>query len=562
MAKAKKQPPPVTELESAEQRLEKGNRLDRTLEVVAPQWALKRREARARLALDYRIRDRAEARVMRRRGRGGDQASAGGYPQTGSGRTRPSPRGMAGSADKALNHTARKNLRNDLRYLDRYNSIFEALLNRMADNVVASGFNFQAQTDDSGLNRAVEDRHGDWAGGECDVTGRMPLWMMCRTLLRAICTDGDVLFLQMYEGSLQAIEADRVNGKKISDNGITKDGVGRPQKYWVANYHKSGTINYSTAEEHEADKCHFVAYWKRFSQGRGVPAMATTIEHVERIDDYIEAVLIAAQSGACQAGVATTEGGAADGYRQSKAETAAGNVNETDGTGIRTQEIMPGRIIWLKPGEDFKGFTPTQPHDQFAPFLRAMLRIAGNVLGMPLELAAMDFSQTNYSSARAALLQAYRSFRVWQQLLQDKFLKPVMLWRMKAWAQEEGWKAPRGKRAEKGWRRVKLEGDKELWIPRIRYIPPGWEWVDPDKEVKANKNAAAAGMRTLADIAADLGRDVTELIDQRAREIGAAQKVAEKLGDDVTWRDVIPAREAEEAEMPELPEPSTPPAKE
>jgi len=61
-----------------------------------------------------------------------------------------------------------------------------------------------------------------------------------------------------------------------------------------------------------------------------------------------------------------------------------------------------------------------------------MLNVLRNIaagLNIPYELLAMDFSRTNYSSARAALLEAWRYFQGRRRWLQDYWLTPIYeLW--------------------------------------------------------------------------------------------------------------------------------------
>ena len=137
--------------------------------------------------------------------------------------------------------------------------------------------------------------------------------------------------------------------------------------------------------------------------------------------------------------------------------------------------------------------------------MERILRAISSALGLPYELVAKDFSKTNYSSARAALLEARRYFRCRQEWLSRRLCQPA--WDMLI---EEAY----------------LEGDLEAmdfypkrfdWT-RARWIAPGWGWVDPTKEVKASRESVDGLISTLADEAAALGRDWEEVLEQRARE--------------------------------------------
>jgi capsid protein len=60
----------------------------------------------------------------------------------------------------------------------------------------------------------------------------------------------------------------------------------------------------------------------------------------------------------------------------------------------------------------------------------------------------------------------------------------------------------------------------------VKWFPRGWEWVDPQKEVAAYKDAVRCGFKTQADVVSAGGGDLEELLIARASEV----KRAEQLG--------------------------------
>jgi capsid protein len=76
---------------------------------------------------------------------------------------------------------------------------------------------------------------------------------------------------------------------------------------------------------------------------------------------------------------------------------------------------------------------------------------------------------------------------------------------------------------------------KDFWKDKRRYlkhewIAPGWSWIDPVKEVNANKIALQTGQDTLSRICAERGLDWKEVMQQMAREA----KLANDLGINIT----------------------------
>jgi capsid protein len=57
----------------------------------------------------------------------------------------------------------------------------------------------------------------------------------------------------------------------------------------------------------------------------------------------------------------------------------------------------------------------------------------------------------------------------------------------------------------------------------VRWMPRGWSWVDPQKEVEAYKAAELAGYVTKSEIIAENGGDIEEVFNQRRRELDMAQ---------------------------------------
>jgi capsid protein len=73
-------------------------------------------------------------------------------------------------------------------------------------------------------------------------------------------------------------------------------------------------------------------------------------------------------------------------------------------------KLEGGSIIPIFPGDKVAPFTPSRPNSAYGAFVENLLRHIGTGLNIPYELLLKDFSKTNYSSARSALLEAWRYF--------------------------------------------------------------------------------------------------------------------------------------------------------
>ncbi len=470
--------------------------IDRAIGVLSPRIALRRQVARSQL-----------------------HSFSTSYRATSTGRTRWSRSDQAGTGDYFLTSSDLESLRSQCRDFDRNNCIFSGLLNRWVDNVIGTGFTFQMRSPDEGLNQAVEERMTEWAEREADFCGVFSLWEMLRLGLREIGTGGDIFFAKI-SGMLQAIEPDLcvtpIGNTEWINNGVEKDSAGRIVGYHFGQWMDwGGTDNRDTTKVLPDEIFHVFAP-KRFSQSRGVPVLSNTIELFERLDDYIEATLVAAQVGACQAVAIKTEMGADLG-----ADLSEATETTTDDEDMPTREMEPGMAWFLRPGESVDPIAPEQPTPQFEPFVVMLIRFAGLELGLPLEMALLDYSKTNYSSAKAAMVQADATTKGWQRTLKSRLLHPLTDWKLPQIFQEVG-----------------AEYSPEL--AKYVWIPPARKWIDPPRESQGHIDAAANGVESYQDIAAEQGKFWRDLMTERAEVIRAAKEVAEEL--DVDWTDIIPAK--------------------
>ena len=60
----------------------------------------------------------------------------------------------------------------------------------------------------------------------------------------------------------------------------------------------------------------------------------------------------------------------------------------------------------------------------------------------------------------------------------------------------------------------------------VAWVPRGWSYVDPLKEINAHKVAVEMGVESLSEIASSKGKDLQEIFEQIKRE----KELAESLG--------------------------------
>jgi capsid protein len=130
-------------------------------------------------------------------------------------------------------------------------------------------------------------------------------------------------------------------------------------------------------------------------------------------------------------------------------------------------------------------------------------------LRYPYELLAKQFTN-NFSGGRLALIDGRITFKNWQYTLIEQVLRRV-------WGRFVDRCVISGLLPVDP---VKYEENRDHFLQH-QWIPPGWPWVDPDKEVKADVAAIEAGLTTQTESLAARGRDFDETLQQIERELYA-----------------------------------------
>lgn len=396
-------------------------------------------------------------------------------------------------------------MRDRARNADRNNNLASSMLDRATENVIGSGPRLQCRTSSSAFNKAAENLFTEWSE-RCEVRQLWHFGALAQLCYRTGLNEGDyglILTERNGEPRVQAIEGDdiatppeRFGSNSRTYDGITFDADGRPTTFYVRSVSDTGTSSYQAVQSRD-----FI-YDPRLSRIKGVrgePVFAQSFGLFEHFDGYVEAVVTASRAAACQALLIT---------KANPAGMTAGLGTTTNSAGNQQKKLTlePMMVHTLREGEDVKGFNPTFPSASFSPFMDALARLMGLKMGLTLEQVMLNFSQTNYSSSRAARLQADSTAN--------------------------------GERFRFEWR--VLRRHHRYWISKMVMAgklpqPPDdfwaheWEWdarpwVDPEKELKAALIELDMGLTTLAILAKERGREFADLVEDRADEIKACRK--------------------------------------
>ncbi len=450
-------------------------------------------------------------------------------------------------------------LRNRSRQLCRDNAYARQALRAIGQNVVGQGIRLQARVPGSGgmtdqrSSQAIEQLWRRWTRHDyCHCAGRLAFEEIARLAIQAMAESGDVfirLVPQVFGRSpiplgLEILEADLVDEGKTEgpdrDGNEWRMGVrvnrwGRPIAYRFRTRHPgdlAGSVGYSFLDVPAEEVIH-LAIIDRPGQTRGVPWFAAAIKRLHHLAGYEEAEVVRARASSSLMGFISSPEG----------ELIGDDVYDAD----RVTNFEPGVFKYLAPGESVNVPQLDAPDGQFEPFLRAMLRAVAASIGCSYETVSRDFSQSNYSSSRLSLLEDREHWRMLQQHLIDHLYWPVFERWMMAAIGSGALQLPGG---------VAMPG---MYHQLVRWFPRGWGWVDPTKEVQAYQAAVRCGFATQAQIVAEQGMDLEDILQGRATEVQRAAQLGLQFDtnpadDREGGAPAASPDEADEAESPDDPE--------
>ena len=458
--------------------------------------------------------------------------------------------------------------------------IATAALKRQRTNVVGNGLRLKSTINRELLGmtpeaaeewqKRVEAEFALWAERKdaCDATGINDFYGLQQLAMLSWPMSGDCfcLFrryepttLQPYSLRLHLLEADRVrtpaadggitmltttgkteNGNPIYD-GVEVDSNGRIVAYHIANtYPFQSTLVPTKFARVEAygkatglPNILHIMDSERCEQYRGVPYLAQVMEPLLQMRRYTEAEIMAAIVQSFFTAFVKTNG---DTTQMPFGEPASEDAQEVS-KDPTDYEMGPGNTVIMEPGEDVAFGSPTHPNTGFNVFMRAMCEQVGAALEIPADLLIMAFN-SSYSASRAALLEAWKAFRMRREWLVKSFCRPVF----EVWLTEA---VARGRIIAPGFLTDPLIRQAYL---QSEWIGPSQGQLDPTKEVQAAQMAVENGFSTREAEAIRLnGSEFTTNVDKLKSE---NKRLREANGGNVQTAKAEPPP-TEEEEQPE-----------
>jgi lambda family phage portal protein len=428
-----------------------------------------------------------------------------------------------------------RTLRNRSRSLVRDNDYAKNAVRQVRLNVIGKGValkpKFKQLRGDKlneAANTAAAKAWKRWTrAATCHTGGTLSFQEIERLAITALAESGEVIIRKIYRSfggsripfALEVIESDQLideyNG--MADNGdqirmgVQSDQWGRPTFYWFYPRHPgdyqfqgNGTEKYLKVP---ADEIIHLYITDRPGQTRGIPWMHTAMQRMRHMGGFEEAEVIKARGQASMMGFIVTPDGDAQ--------------TTTDANGERVSHFEPGRIDALGPGEDFRAFAPTSPGGSYDPFIRSMLRGVAAGLGQSYAPLSGDYSQTNYSSSRLALMTDRDNWQTIQQWFIAAFHQNIFEAWLDASVMSGALTLPY------------FEMNRNDYVEQIIWSPRTWGWIDPYKEAQAYRVAVRSGFMTLEQaIEENSNMSLEEYFEQRQREVELARELGIVLDTD------------------------------
>jgi capsid protein len=384
------------------------------------------------------------------------------------------------------------------------NPIARTLIKTEVDNVIGDGLNYQPTTDGEDWNREAQDRYYEWLdkasvrGPDIHCGCEIPRLLWDRS--RVAGDVGWVLVSRGLESRIQIIPAenivtpDEMSSDPAIVDGIRFDAFGAPTTFYILS-----TDEQTYARKFTAVNAFDFVYLPHFgatNQARGETAFMQVFDILSHIEKYVDGVALAAW-------MATVFGLVFKTSSPGKQVSLLGTAYNSAGDSQKAVTLENGMVKYVGQGDEVAQVQAHQPMQNTPDFIRAMLRLAGMVFGMPLESFALDMSTANFASARIGLLPFYRSCRI----------------------KGQGTFGPRWSRTIRWWlsrERLRPDGDPKKWRTPFPVnfwnhdlVSNAWDYTDPVSEVQSDQLQVDAGFKSPQMVIGERGRDAARIIRER-----------------------------------------------
>lgn len=378
----------------------------------------------------------------------------------------------------------------------------------------------------------------------CDAERSKDFYTMQQLAFRSELMSGDVFVLfgmktnarTPYQMVIRILEADRIStpdtngdsestetegGGRIVD-GVEINSEGEVIRYHIANRHPllenaTQTLSWQAIdvfgkETGSPNILHIMTH-ERPEQRRGIPFCAAQIEQIKQLDRYITSELAAnVVSSMLTAFIVSSEDDGKAGMED------AVNDEEKVTEDEYKIELAPGAIYDLPPGKTIKEINPIRSNSAFESFISTLETIIGASMEIPKEVLTKKY-ESNYTAARGALLDFWRTVRVYRTAFNNSFNQPIY----EQWLSEA---VALGRIDAPGF--FDDPAVRQAWCGCI-WMGASMGHVDPLKEVNAAEKRIQLNISTEEQEASEYnGNDWNANVRQRRKEISAFDTAEEE----------------------------------
>lgn len=383
---------------------------------------------------------------------------------------------------------------------------------------------------------------GRWS----DTQRNMTFAQMMRLAFRHKVVDGDALAMlhwrpervgqgrAYFATSVQIIDPDRLSNPQMQFDqqsmrgGVIVDHDGVATGYWIRRAHQGDW--FAAGDAVHWDEIPRETAWgrpiivhdfdhDRGAQHRGGAGMLTpVVQRLKMLAKYDETELDAAIVNAIFGAYVESPFDPSmveDAMGTSVADSNPLNLYQDSRANFHSNgKILAGgvRVPILFPGERINTVTAARPTANFKEFEGAVLRNFAAGTGLSAQQVSNNWSDVNYSSARGALLEAWKTLGRRRIDFAHGFAQPIAGALIEEIMDTADLPLPAG---------APDFLDCRSAYSRAQWIGPGRGWIDPVHEKEGAILGMDAGLSTLEAEAAEQGMDWEETLDQRAVEIKA-----------------------------------------
>lgn len=348
-----------------------------------------------------------------------------------------------------------------------------------------------------------------------------------------------------YSTAVNMLDLDRLSTAPDSNYdtsvraGVRRDRFGKPQAYQISTrnprdypwtYGPLGWKEIAARKPWGRVQMIHLFEQMRPDQTRGISEMAAALKEMKITRDFRDITLQRAVAQALYAAVITSELPTEQLFTQLGAINPGATVtpemaeeaitNYAEGylgavagyAGVKTDGV---KVPHLFPGTDFKLLSTGGSDNRGMEFEQSLLRYIAASMNVSYEQLSRDYTQTNYSSARAAMTETWKFMQARKKVVADKFASTMFrLWFEEAFNKGHISSLTR-KMKQPGWL---YQGQNLDAITKVDWIGASRGQIDELKETQAAVLRINNGLSTHEDELARLGKDWRKVYRQLKRE--------------------------------------------